>query len=232
MEDSNFSTDFWKNLKSFDDNIQETVIPPIPEEKWINHFSSLHSENSLNKFQKNITEKLQDLENSRFLNNSLDFPINETELKSTTRKVKCKKSPGNDKIQTEMIKQSLQVPFMLDVLLKLFNLILNSGTFPTNWCDGLITPIFKSGKKDDPGNYRGICVSSNLSKVFCMIINDRITKHFSVNKSIDNCQIVNILQWLLLTTVKYTYNCLQCYINTINSIIFFFVLLFKLGWLF
>ena len=101
--------------------------------------------------------------------------------------MKPKKAPSDDKIQNEMIKLSL--PYISNALLKLFNFILSSGIYPTVWCDSLITPIYKSGKKDDPGNYRGICVSSNLGKIFCMIMNKRITKHFQVNKTIENCQI-------------------------------------------
>ena len=56
--------------------------------------------------------------------------------------------------------------------LKLFNLILSVGYFPDIWSQGLMTSIFKNGDKFDPNNYRGICVNSNLGKVFwspCLI---------------------------------------------------------------
>ena len=59
-------------------------------------------------------------------------------------------------------------------ILKLFNLILSVGYFPDIRNQGLITPIFKNGDKLDPNNYRGICVISNLGKVFCSIINVRV----------------------------------------------------------
>ena len=48
------------------------------------------------------------------------------------------------------------VPLM-PVYVKLFNLILQSGKMPDDsdvWCQGLITPIYKSGDKSDPTNYR------------------------------------------------------------------------------
>ena len=35
---------------------------------------------------------------------------------------------------------------------------------------GLITPIFKDGCIDNPNNYRGICISSVLLKITCLII--------------------------------------------------------------
>ena len=48
---------------------------------------------------------------------------------------------------------------------------------PQNWCDGLIIPIFKTGSKTDPSNYRGICISSCLGKLFCSILNQRLLEH-------------------------------------------------------
>ena len=38
----------------------------------------------------------------------------------------------------------------------------------------MITAIYKSVDKCDPSNYRGICVSSCLSKLFCSILNERL----------------------------------------------------------
>ena len=74
------------------------------------------------------------------------------------------------------------------VLQKLFNIILEKGVFPRTWYNGLITPIFKSGAKNDPGNYRGICVTSCLGKLFCSILN-RITSHLCLNNPIHRNQI-------------------------------------------
>lgn len=83
--------------------------------------------------------------------------------------------------------QKLSSPSITQALAKLFNLILWSGDFPEAWSEGLITPIYKNGDKLDPSNYRGICVGSNLAKLFCNIINSRIvtflTRHNILNKS-------------------------------------------------
>jgi len=35
-----------------------------------------------------------------------------------------------------------------------------SGEVPTNWRRGNINPIFKKGKKEDPGNYRRVSLTS------------------------------------------------------------------------
>ena len=72
------------------------------------------------------------------------------------KKLKNKKSPFVDKIRNEMIKASFEL--LMPIYIKLFNLILQSGKMPDIWCQGLITPIYKSGEESDPTNYRGICV--------------------------------------------------------------------------
>ena len=40
-----------------------------------------------------------------------------------------------------------------------------------NWSNGIITALHKSGNKDDPSSFRGICISSCLGKLFCSILN-------------------------------------------------------------
>ena len=40
-----------------------------------------------------------------------------------------------------------------------------------NWNNGIITALHKSGNKDDPSNFRGICISSCLGRLFCSILN-------------------------------------------------------------
>ena len=60
---------------------------------------------------------------------------------------------------------------------------------PQPWCHGLITPIFKCGTKSDPSNYRGICISSCIGKLFCSILNQRLLKHVDLNNILHKSQI-------------------------------------------
>ena len=60
---------------------------------------------------------------------------------------------------------------------------------PKNWCGGLITPVLKSGKRSDPSNYRGICVSSCLGKLFCSILNQRLLKYVNSLNILHKSQI-------------------------------------------
>jgi hypothetical protein len=38
------------------------------------------------------------------------------------------------------------------------------------WAKGIIVPIFKNGIKDDPANYRGLTIGSNICKLFTKMI--------------------------------------------------------------
>ena len=179
---------FWQCLKSMDDTQKDKDIPLISEERWLNYFRSPPSEKPLrNPTQQSIINDLTYLESRKDQMASLDYFITENEIVTAAKRMKNNKSSFSDKIKNEMIKASLQD--MMPVYLKLFNSILISGKMPETWCRGLITPIYKSGDRSDPSNYRGICVSSCLGKLFCSILNQRLLKHVNSCNILHNSQI-------------------------------------------
>ena len=86
-----------------------------------------------------------------------------------------------------MIKNGTQV--LLKPLHRLFNSVLKSSTFPNIWNESYLVLIHKKGDKLDPGNYRGISITSNLGKLFNKIILSRILKFINVNQLISKNQI-------------------------------------------
>ena len=118
--------------------------------------------------QQNICNELRQNECHGHRFSPLDFMITEREIRKAAEKLENNKSPFSDKIRNEMIKTSIDT--LMPVYETLFNSILNQGTMLQTWCGGLITPIYKSGGGSDPANYRGICVSSVLKKLFCFIL--------------------------------------------------------------
>ncbi len=122
-----------------------------------------------------------------------------------------KKASGPDSILNEMFKNTNH-KFQLAII-KQFNLVLSVGHFPEAWNRGLITPIFKSGDKSDPNNYRGICVSSNLGKLFCSIINTRLV-HFLTDHNVLSKSQIGFLPNYRTTDHIFTLNTLiDKYIN-------------------
>ena len=119
--------------------------------------------------------------------NNLYQVISEQEIVNATKKLKRNKSACSDRIKNEMIKCSIHI--LIQGYMKLFNLILQTGVFPDVWCEGLITPIFKSNDKLDCNNYRGICISSCLGKFFCVILNERLHNYTREQNIIHPSQI-------------------------------------------
>ena len=52
-----------------------------------------------------------------------------------------------------------------------------SGEIPGDWKKGSITSIFKKGKKDDPGNYQPVSVTSVLQKVMEQTLQETMLRH-------------------------------------------------------
>ena len=48
--------------------------------------------------------------------------------------------------------------------------------FPTPWTQSLIIPIFKSGDKNNPSNYRNIMISHLLAKLYGIILEKKINE--------------------------------------------------------
>ena len=80
-------------------------------------------------------------------------------------------------------------PFFEKVFIKLFNLIFKARTIPPIWYQGLISPPFKSDHKLNPENYRPICVTNCFCKLFCLLLNERLSLFLTENKIISLCQI-------------------------------------------
>ena len=56
---------------------------------------------------------------------------------------------------------------MIHVFTKLFNLILQTGIIPEEWCISNIIPLYKNkGDICNPDNYRGISIVSCFEKLF------------------------------------------------------------------
>ena len=70
-----------------------------------------------------------------------------------------------------------------DILCKLFNALLKNPTTIEKWNVSMISPVYKTGSKIDPDNYRAISLMSCFSKFFFSILNQRLTK-FAIDQKI------------------------------------------------
>ena len=114
-------------------------------------------------------------------------PFSARPKKTLSSLLKTKKAAGLDHIRNEMLKSGIN--HLISSLVKLFNFIIRKGSFLYVWSKGLISPIFKSGSKSDPNNYRGICVTSCLGKLFSSLLNTRLSNYFHENNLLHHSQI-------------------------------------------
>ena len=94
----------------------------------------------------------------------LSYEISDGEIEDALKNLKAGKSPGEDGIPPEYFKLSEKI--LIPYLKLLFNKIMFTGVFPECWNVGLIIPLFKSGNRSDPNNYRGFSVQNVTGKLF------------------------------------------------------------------
>ena len=184
------SKDFWKLFKSLNKkkSTSENIGKLITPECWFDYYKNLNSEDDQSSdktFENSIIHKLENLRkrNNKVQNKTLDSPISEKDIKGAIKSLKNNKASGIDKISSEMIKSAIN--YIEDHLIKIFNILLQSGKYPSTWSKGYIVPIYKSGREEDPSNYRGITITSCLGKLFSIILNNRLTT-FLDNENVMN----------------------------------------------
>ena len=182
---------FWKLWKNINRN-PRTETNPIQNGKiWKDYFDDLYKNpecQGLNHNQILTIDKLKELERTVKDNQcALDYPITIKEIQHKIKTLKNGKACGIDSINSEMLKHSnLKLQLAMQ---KHFNLVLATGYYPSVWNKGLISPIFKNGDRYNPNNYRGICVNSNLSKLFCSILNSRLITYLTEHNILSRSQI-------------------------------------------
>ena len=110
---------------------------------------------------------------------ALDDEISMEELTTATTKHLKERATG-DGWAKKMIVNLPQT--MLTTLLIIYNTILSTHTYPTQWRTTIVNEIFKNkGESDQSKNYRGISLVYMLCKVYDFIMCNRFTKWFRPN---------------------------------------------------
>ena len=128
----------------------------------------------------------------------LNSPITDFEISKAIRDLKLGKAAGHDEILNEYFKNAKDI--LLPLLVKLFNIIFETGMFPSSWLYGRIRPIFKNkGDSSNPENYGPITIFSCFSKLFTSVLNNRLTTFIDTYEILQETRLASVRHILQLT---------------------------------
>jgi len=124
-----------------------------------------------------VKEEYKSLKNGRVKPTSTkdisDSPIGDCELKEAIQQLKNRKSPGEDQIHAEFLKQAGKEA--RTSIRMWFQQIWETGIVPSLWKKNNVVPVLKTGK--DPkstASYRPFSLTSTMGKSMGRIINTRL----------------------------------------------------------
>ena len=122
---------------------------------------------------------------NQFISNPLDFmrnvgtpdsfylmPTDPNEVMSVAMGIKSKTSTGHDGLSNKIIKHI--IPAIVIPLTHIFNQSFSTGIFPDIYKIAKVVPIFKSGDKHNPSNYRPISLLPAFSKIIEKLMHKRL----------------------------------------------------------
>jgi hypothetical protein len=119
----------------------------------------------------------------------------------------AKMSSSHDGISNWLLKQIKNE--VSSPLSHIINVSLSQNHIPAVWKRAKVIPVYKSGDKDDPGNYRPISLLPTLSKVLERLVSEQVTKYLDINHLLHQRQF----------GFRSNRNCCQLLLN-IQSLIF------------
>jgi len=115
-----------------------------------------------------------------------NIQIRVSDTRKLIRDLKTAGSPGPDKITARLLQQvAWEIAPALTIV---FRKSLASGDVPADWRLANVTPIFKKGKKADPGNYRPVSLTSICGKLMEAHLKREITNHLKIHRLLRSSQ--------------------------------------------
>ena len=147
------------------------------------HFSevAIKLNSALPPANRNATNYLQ----GNYPNSMCIPPIIPVDIIKVIRTLKNKRS-NIDEISVAILKRNSEQ--IANPIALLLNQSISTGKFPSILKNANITPIHKSGPKNDPNNYRPISTLSNFSKIFKVLMKNKLMPYLERNKILSDSQ--------------------------------------------
>ena len=167
------------------DKTKQGDTDAVPPSDWLNHFKDLLGNQHIKTNEEDSLIQFVNENRNKFVS-ELDNPFTIDDVKIAITSLKNNKASSFDSVLNEMLKCS--APVISKPLLGFFNTILESNIYPKLWKNDILGPLHKSGPLDDPNNFRGICVSSCIGKLFNTLLRQKLSTFCNKNKLINKYQ--------------------------------------------
>jgi hypothetical protein len=131
-----------------------------------NFFSSLFTREDMRSQPKAVELETEILEK---------VTVTEKAVREKIRNLKSFSAAGPDGIGPQLLQEVREE--VIPALTTIFRQSLCTGEVPEDWRRANVTPIFKKGKKTDPGNYRPVSLTSVCCRILESIIRDNLMEH-------------------------------------------------------
>ena len=115
-----------------------------------------------------------------------DIDILDSDIKEAIIDMNSYSTPGSDGITPTFYKEYADQ--LVNPLKEIWRRSLDSGKTIEGTIVSIITPIYKSGEKSDPSNYRPVALTNHITKIFERIIKKALVKHLESNNLLNNTQ--------------------------------------------
>ena len=108
-----------------------------------------------------------------------EFEISTAGILKLLKNLKPGKTAGPGRLKPLLLRELREE--IAPILQVIFDILLQAGKLPADWCKVQVTPIFKKGDKSSAANYRPISLTCTLCKFLEHIMASQVVKHMNTH---------------------------------------------------